>query len=81
MYRGLRGSMETLDYVNPTRLSKRHQMSPYNPPEIRNHTHDSRLRHSAQAEAKVVPHFVVKPLYSRVIPLNSGPLRPVPLRT
>ena len=29
MYRGLRGSMGTLDNANPTRLSKRHQMSPY----------------------------------------------------
>jgi len=29
MYRGLRGSMGTLDDANPTRLSKRHQMSPY----------------------------------------------------
>jgi len=29
MYRGLRGSMGTLDNTNPTRLSKRHQMSPY----------------------------------------------------
>ena len=29
MYRGLRGSMGTLDNANPTRLPKRHQMSPY----------------------------------------------------
>ena len=29
MYHGLQGSMGTLDHVNPTRLSKRHQMSPY----------------------------------------------------
>jgi len=29
MYHGLRGSVGTLDHANPTRLSKRHQMSPY----------------------------------------------------
>jgi len=79
--------MGTLDHVNPTRLSKWHQMSPYSSwqqfssPEICNHTCDSRSRHSAQAKAKVVPHFVVKSLYSGVIPLNSGPLRPALLRT
>jgi len=29
MYHGLRGSMGMLDHANPTRLSKRHQISPY----------------------------------------------------
>ena len=33
MYRGLRGSMGMLDHVNPTRLSKQHQMSPYKTPQ------------------------------------------------
>jgi len=31
----------------------------FSPPEIHNHICDSRSRHSARAEAKVVSHFVV----------------------
>ena len=47
------------------------------PPEICNHTCDRRLRHSARAEAKVVPPtFVIKslPLQSNSSPLWATPL-------
>jgi len=45
----------------------------FHPPEICNHTCDSRSRHSAQAEAKVVPPLLLStPFHSEVIPLHSG---------
>jgi len=45
----------------------------FSPPEICNHTYNSRLRHSAQAEAKVVLYFLLsKPFYSGVTLLHSS---------
>ena len=47
----------------------------FRPPEIHNHTCDSRSRHSTQAEAKVVPPLLLStPFYSRVILPHSRSL-------
>jgi len=44
----------------------------FSPSEICNHTHNRRSRHSAQAEAKVVPPLLLLiPFHSGVIPLHS----------
>ena len=48
----------------------------FSPPEICNHTCDSRSRHSTRAEAKVVPPPLLSTLFhSGVTPLQSGSLR------
>ena len=41
MYHGLQGSMGTLDHANPTRLSRRYQMSPYSYESSENVVHHS----------------------------------------
>jgi len=51
------------------------------PPEMCNHTCDSRLKHSTQAEAKVVSLLLSNPTHSRVIPLYSSLLYPALLCT
>jgi len=67
MYRGLRGSMGTLDHANPTRLSKRHQMSPYNALTKRAHFIPINNWFSSKDMAQL--------LYDKVYPLHRLPLQ------